>query len=60
MLLQSLPSDLITHSAIISACEKGVQPERAFEVFRAMQRQRVVPGAISLETLILAGTALTQ
>ena len=30
--------DVITYSAVISACEKGKQAERALEVFQAMQR----------------------
>ena len=29
-------TDVITYNALISACEKGKQPERALELFKAM------------------------
>ena len=41
-----------TYNAVISACEKGKQPERALEVFQAMQRQGVVPNVITYSALI--------
>ena len=39
---------------MISACEKGKQPERALEVFQAMQRQGVVPNVITYNAVISA------
>ena len=39
MLRQGVASDVTTYSAFFSACEKGNQPERALELFDAMQRQ---------------------
>jgi pentatricopeptide repeat protein len=46
--------DVITYSALISACEKGRQPERALELFEAMQRQGVVPDVITYSAMIMA------
>ena len=37
MVKQGMVPDAITYSALISACEKSKQPERALEVFEAMQ-----------------------
>ena len=39
--------DVVTYNALISACQKGKQPERALEVFEAMQRQGVVSNVIT-------------
>ena len=44
---QDLVSDVITYNALISACEKDKQPERALELFEAMRRQGVVPDVIT-------------
>ena len=44
---QGVAPDVITYSALISACEKGKQPEQAMEVFKAMQQQGVVPNVIT-------------
>ena len=41
-------------SALISACEKGKQPERALEMFQAMQRQGMVPDIITHSAVISA------
>ena len=41
--------DVITYSALISACEKGKQPLRAPE---AVQRQGMVPNVITYSALI--------
>ena len=52
---QGIVPDVITYNALVSACEKGKQPERAFKVFHAMQRQGVVLDvidAITYNTLI--------
>ena len=37
---------LITYSALISTCAKGSQPERALELFVAMEQQREMPNVI--------------
>ena len=37
---------------LISAYEKGGQPERALEIFEEMKRQGVVPNLIRFNTLI--------
>ena len=44
---QGLTQDVITYSALVSACEKGKQPERAWEVFHAMQQQGLTPSVIT-------------
>ena len=36
----------VTYNALISACEKGKQPEQAMEVFKAMRQQGVAPNVI--------------
>ena len=46
--------DVVTFNALISACEKAKQPERALEVFDAMQQQGVVPNVITYNALISA------
>ena len=46
--------DIITYSALISACEKGKQPERALQLFEAMKQQGMVPNVITYNTLISA------
>jgi len=46
--------NVITYGALISACEKGVQPERALEVFETMQRQGLTPSVITYNSLISA------
>ena len=39
---------------MISACEKGKQPERALQLFEAMKQQGVVPDEITYSALISA------
>ena len=51
---QGVVPTTITYSALISACEKGPQPERALDVFEVMQRQDVVPDVIIYSALISA------
>ena len=51
---QSMVPNIITYSALISACEKGKQPERALELFEAMKQQGVVPDVITYNALISA------
>ena len=46
--------DVITYSALISACEKGKQPDRALELFEAMKQQGVIPNTITYSALISA------
>ena len=48
---QDVVPNVTTYSALISACEKGKQPERALELFEAMQRQGVVPNVMPESTL---------
>ena len=51
---QGVVSNAITYNALISACEKGKQPEGALQVFEAMKLQSVVPNAITYSALISA------
>ena len=50
---QGVVPDVITYNALISACEKGKQPERALQLFEAM-KQGLVPKVITNNTLISA------
>jgi len=52
MQLQGVVADVITYSALISACDKGKQPERALEFMDAMQLQGVVINLITYNSLI--------
>ena len=54
MLLYGLVPDVITYSALISACEKRGQPQRAIALFLAMQRQGLVPDVITCSALMSA------
>ena len=46
--------NVITYSALISACGKGEQPERARKFFEEMKQQGVVPNVITYSALISA------
>ena len=46
--------NLITFNAMISACQKGKQPERAVELLQAMQQQGVEPNTITYNAMISA------
>ncbi len=46
--------DEITYSALINACQKGKQPERALELFEAMKQQGIVPDEITYSALLSA------
>ena len=46
--------NVITYNALISACEKGKQPDRALEIFDQMQQQGLVPDVITYSALISA------
>ena len=52
---QGVVTDAFTCNALISACEKGKQPERALKVFDAMVQQGVVPTAITYSPLAELG-----
>lgn len=52
--MSGVVANVITCSALISACGNDKQPERALEVFEAMQRQGVVPGVITCNALMNA------
>ena len=54
MVQQGVVPDAIACSALISACEKGKQPEQALLVFAAMEQQGMAPDAITYSTLISA------
>ncbi len=45
---------MITYNAFVSACKKGKQPERAWEVFQAMQQQSLTQDVITYGALISA------
>ena len=51
---QGVVPDVITRNAVISACEKGQQLERAFQVFQAAQRQSMVPNIITYSASVSA------
>ena len=51
---QGIVPNIITYNAVISACEKGKQPERALEILDKMQQQRIVPNIITYSALISA------
>jgi len=44
---QELLPNEITYGALVNACEKGQQPEQAWEIFQAMQRQDIMPNSIT-------------
>ena len=49
-----LVPNVITYNALISACGKGQEPERAMKLFERMQRQGGVPVVITYNALISA------
>ena len=51
---QGAVPNVITHNSLISACEKGKQPERAMRILEAMQQQGVVPNVVTYSALISA------
>ena len=38
---------MITYNALISALEKGKQPEQALEIFKEMKQHDIVPSVIT-------------
>ena len=51
---QSLAPNVITYSALLSACEKGQQPERAWETYYDKQQQSLAPNVITYSALLSA------
>jgi len=51
---QRLRPNVIVYSALISACGKGKQSERALDLFETMRCQGVLPDVIACGTLISA------
>ena len=51
MLEEGEAPNAITYRALISACEKGRQPEQALKVFKRMLEHGVVPSAITYNSL---------
>ena len=51
---QEIVPDVITYSALISACGRGKQLERALEIFDKMQQQGIEPNIITYSALISA------
>ena len=51
---QGVVPDVITYSALISACEKGNQLEQALGFFEAIKQQGLVPNLITYSALISA------
>ena len=50
----SMVPNIITFGALISACEKGKQPEQALEISAEMKEQGVLPDVITYNALISA------
>ena len=46
--------DAITYNAVINACSKGKQAERALKVFEALRVKELVPVAITYNDVINA------
>ena len=51
---KGIVADTITYSALISACEKGGQWERALELAREIERKGIVADTITYSALITA------
>ena len=54
MLCQALEPTLVTYSAVISACEKGQELRRAFDVCAEMLRQAREPTLVTYSSVISA------
>lgn len=44
--------NVITYSALMTACCAGARPDKAYEVFRSMRSEDIRPDHISYSTLI--------
>jgi len=51
---EGIVPDVVTYSALISACGKGRQSKRALELLEVMRQQGVVPKVITCNALISA------
>ena len=49
---QGVVSNEVPYNALISACEKGKQPEQALEVFRELLWQSLVPDEVTYNALV--------
>ena len=54
MLHQGLLPNVITYSALVSACEKGKLPQRALELLETLLHQGLLPEVITYSALISA------
>ena len=54
MLVARMAPDRVTYNSVISACEKGQQPEWALKVFDTMQQQGLLPDVITYSAKISA------
>ena len=54
MLRRSLTPDVVSHSAAISACEKGKHWEEALGLLQEMLRRSLTPDAVSRNAVISA------
>ena len=54
MLHQGLLPDGIPYDALISACGKGTQPQRALQLLEAMMHQGLLPDGITYSALVSA------
>ena len=57
---QGLQVNVITYSAVISACGKCEMPERALQLFDEMQQQGLEPNVITYTAVISAGGLTLQ
>ena len=51
---QGIVPNSVTYSFLISACEKGKQPEQPKGMFQARQHQDIVPDVVTYNALISA------
>ena len=49
---QDMTPHVVSYTTLISACQKGKQPEQALELFKAMRQQVVMSNVITYNTLI--------
>ena len=54
MLHQGLPPDVITPSALVSACAKGALQQRALQLLEAMLHHGLLPDGITYNALVSA------
>ena len=50
-----LQANVITHTAVISACRKGIMPDRALQLFDEMQQQRFHPNELTYTAISACG-----